>query len=104
MDFFFLSQLVGRPVRASFGDRIARVKDLVARLEVPDLDGEISLEAYPPVSGLVIDIDKRAIFVPWSHVKSLGPEGALLSSPTINMQRFERRDGEVLLARDILDK
>lgn len=104
MDTFYLSQLVGRPVYTGRGERVARVKDLVARLEAFNTRGEIALEAYPPISGLVVDIARREIFIPWSKVKSLGPDGARLSSAKIDLRHFERREGEVLLSRDMLDK
>jgi len=104
MPFFYLSQVLGRPVRIRRGDRVARIKDLVARLEALNSRGEIALEAYPPISGLVVEIEKRDIFIPFGHIETLGPEGARLASPLIDQRPFERREGEVLLARDILDK
>lgn len=104
MSFFYLSQVLGRPVRLRRGDRVARIKDLVARLEALNTRGEIALEAYPPISGLVVEIEKRDIFIPWDHVQTLNPEGAQLASPLIDQRPFERREGEVLLGRDILDK
>ncbi|MBV9282919.1 MAG: magnesium transporter [Chloroflexi bacterium] len=104
MAFFYLSQVLGRPVRTQAGDRVARVKDLVARLEALNAKGEVALEAYPPISGLVVEIEKRPIFVPREHIQRLGPDGVQLSSAWIDLRPFERREGEVLLARDILDK
>ena len=104
MAFFYLSQIVGRPVTNTLGERVAKVKDLVARLEVLNATGEVTLERFPPISGLVVDIEKREIFVPWAKIKSMAPEGVQLSSPRITLESFERREGEVLLARDMLDK
>lgn len=104
MGFFYLSQVLGRPVTTVRGERVARIKDLMARLERPGVGGEISLEAYPPISGLLVEIDRRPIFVPWSHVGSLDQTGAHLSTNTLSLARFERREGEVLLYRDLLDK
>ncbi|MDQ2741483.1 MAG: CBS domain-containing protein [Chloroflexota bacterium] len=104
MKFFYLSQVLGQPVRTSGGDRLARIKDLVAQLEALNAKGEGTREPYPPISGLVVEVAKRDIFIPWSQVASLGGEGARLSSATISLLRFDRREGEVLLARDIFDK
>jgi magnesium transporter len=104
MDLFYLSQVRGRPVRTQRGDRIARIKDLVARLEALNAKGEVSLEAYPRISGLVVDIEKRPIFIPAEQVSTLGPEGAQLASARVDLRPFVRREGEVLLGRDILDK
>ncbi len=104
MGFFYLSQILDRPVCTGQGERVARIKDIVARLEALNAKGEIALEVFPPISGLVVDLAKREIFVPWSHVRSLDPSGARLDRTAISLQSFERREGEVLLARDILDK
>lgn len=104
MAFFYLSQVMKRPVWTQRGERVARVKDIVARLEALNARGEIALEAYPPIAGLVVDIENREVFLPWSHVDTLGPQGVHLKSSSIALDAFERREGEVLLARDMLDK
>jgi magnesium transporter len=104
MIFFYLSQILRRPVRTGRGERVAKIKDVVARLEALNAKGEASLEAYPQISGLVVEIENRPIFIPWQQVRALGPDGADLGSATIDLRPFERREGEVLLARDILDK
>jgi flagellar motility protein MotE (MotC chaperone) len=80
------------------------VKDIVARLEALNAHGELALEQFPSVSGLLVDIEKREIFIPWPRIASLAPDGARLNGSSINMQSFARREGEVLLARDMLDK
>lgn len=104
MSFFYLSQVLKRPVTAA-GERVARVYDLVARLEVLNaFTGEITLERFPPISGLVADVRGREVFIHWRQVQSLSPDGAILRSARIDLQTFERRDGEVLLYRDLLDK
>lgn len=103
MAFFYLSQVLNRPVCTRSGERVARVKDLVAQLQKRDEDAVVS-EPYPPLAGLVVDMYHRAIFIPWSRVEALGRDGARLSSSRIDLDQFERREGEVLLAKDILDK
>lgn len=104
MGFFYLSQVLRRPVWTQRGERVARIKDIVARLEALNAKGEIALEVYPPIAGLVVDIENREVFMPWSQVSVLGPEGSRLKSSSIDLDAFERREGEVLLARDMLDK
>jgi magnesium transporter len=105
MPFFYLSQVLGRPVTNARNERVAKVKDLVARLEVLNAaTGQVTYERFPPISGLVVDIGNREIFVPWALVDSLGTEGAFLSSSHVSLESFERREGEVLLYRDMLDK
>jgi sporulation protein YlmC with PRC-barrel domain len=48
MGFFYLSQVLRRPVWTQRGERVARIKDIVARLEALNAKGEIALEVYPP--------------------------------------------------------
>jgi CBS domain-containing protein len=104
MGFFYLSQVLKRPVTAAEA-RVAKVYDLVARLEILNAStGEVTLERFPPISGLVADVRGREVFIPWTQVESLGPEGARLNSARIDLLPFERRAGEVLLYRDLLDK
>jgi magnesium transporter len=103
MAFFYLSQVLGRPVCTRSGERVARVKDLVAQLQRHNA-GDVVSEPYPPISGLVVDLHHRQIFIPWRHVASFDREGVRLSSSQIDLDQFERREGEALLARDILDK
>lgn len=80
MGFFYLSQVLRRPVTAA-GERVAKVYDLVARLEVLNAStGEITLERFPPISGLVVDVFGREVFIPWKQVESLGPTGVRLNS------------------------
>src|SRR5919206_37145 len=105
MAFFYLSQVLGRPVTNERGERVAKVKDVVARLEALNAStGEVTMERFPPISGLVVDTGKQEIYVPWSKVESLGPAGAILSSSDLFLESFARREGEVLLYRDMLDK
>src|SRR5579884_750059 len=104
MGFFYVSQVLNRRVAAA-GQRVAKLKDLVARLEVLNAStGEVTLERFPPISGLVVDVFGREVFLPWRQVQSLGPEGVTLNSARIDLLPFERRDGEVLMYRDLMDK
>jgi CBS domain-containing protein len=87
--------LVGSPVRNKDGDHIGRVSDIVARW-----DGE---ESYPAVTGLVAKIGGRRAFASMDQVDSVTRAGVQLHSARIDLMEFVRRDGEVLLGRDVLD-
>jgi magnesium transporter len=89
----FLTSLVDCPVEGKTGELIGRLEDLIVRM------GD---DLYPPIAGLVVYIGRRRIFVPASHLQSL-QDGARLSSSTVDLQPFARRDGEVLLRKDVLD-
>jgi magnesium transporter len=104
MDFFYLSQVLKRPVLTNRGERLGRIKDLVARLEALNVSDEVSMEEFPPISGLVVQIGDQDIFIPSLQLRALGPSGAELSTAKVDWGSFQRRQGEVLLYRDILDK
>ena len=91
-DIIHLSGIVRSPLLGSDGERIGRVEDLLAR------PGE---QAHPPVSGIVATIGRRELFVPMSLVGSVGPSSVQLQGETLNLARFERRPGELLLAKDL---
>jgi CBS domain-containing protein/sporulation protein YlmC with PRC-barrel domain len=92
----YLSDLIGLPVRDSHGVPLARLQDLIIR---PDF-----VEPYPPVTGLVARLRRRSFFIPWERVARVGDDGVTLASATVSLEPFRRREGEVLLARDVLDK
>src|ERR671933_929161 len=90
----YLSQLLGRPIREVEGERVAVLKDVIVRLG----------EDHPPVTGLVARYRRRDFFVPRARLAQMDAHGVRLNSDILDLRRFTRRDGEVLLARDVLDK
>ena len=90
----YLSQVLGRPVREVEGERVATLKDVIVRLG----------SDHPPVTGIVARYRRRDFFVPRARVASIDVHGVRLNSDILDLRRFARRDGEVLLARDVLDK
>ena len=92
-EILHLSNIVKRPLVDATGDRIGRVQDLVARLgDAP----------HPPIVGLVVTIGARDLFVPIRKVAAFEPGRVLFDGPRVDLRRFERREGELLLARDLL--
>ncbi len=98
-----LSGLLRRPITDRGGESIGRLSDVIVRLRGAD---------DPVVTGLVAAVGGRAVFVPIDQVASLGTgepggpgpaDGGLrLTSAKLDLRRFERRDGEVLLRADVL--
>jgi CBS domain-containing protein len=86
--------LAGRPVRDTDGEVVGRIVDLVARW-----DGV----AYPPVTGLLVRVGFRRVFVPTEQVAELTRDGARLATTRLDLRDFRRREGEVLLLRDVVD-
>lgn len=90
-----LSSLAGSHLLDSNGSRLGRVEDVVARLDLA--------EPLPQVVGLKARIGGRQLFVPIRSIAELGPEDVRASTMKLNLGQFERRAGEVLLRRDLLD-
>src|SRR6266566_6392814 len=91
----YLSQLLGRPIRDLEGERVATVKDVIVRLGSDD---------HPPVAGLVARYRRRDFFLSRWRMIDLTEQGVRLNSDILDLRPFVRREGEVLLARDVLDK
>lgn len=91
----YLSQVLGRPIRDLEGLRVATVKDVIVRLGADD---------HPPVTGLVARYRRRDFFLPRWRVTEMNQNGVRLNSDILDLRPFGRRESEVLLARDVLDK
>lgn len=93
LELLRLTQIVRSPLVDPTGETLGRVDDLVVRLGGRD---------YPPVAGLKARIGGRHVFVPINQVAELGAERVQLTGTTVNVRRFERREGEVLLQHFLL--
>src|SRR5467141_3046803 len=91
----YLSQVLGRPILDLDGERVATLRDVIVRL------GE---DEHPPVAGFVARYRRRDFFMPRWRIGHFGEDGVRLKSDILDLRPFMRRDGEVLLARDVLDK
>src|SRR5205085_3697062 len=91
----YLSQVLGRPIIDLEGERVATLKDIIVRL------GE---EDHPPVAGFVARYRRRDFFLPRWRITNFDVQGVRLNSDILDLRPFMRREGEVLLARDVLDK
>ena len=92
-EILHLSTFLRRPIFDQDGDRIGRVQDLVARL------GD---DAHPPIVGAVIRIEGRNLFVPIRKIGGLSEGRMTFEGSRVDLRRFERRPGELLLAEDLL--
>ena len=88
-----LSTFLRRPFYDVDGDRIGRVRDLVAR---------VGDHAHPPVVGAVVRIEGRDLFVPIRKIGGLAAGRMRFEGNRIDLRRFERRPGEILLSEDLL--
>ncbi len=77
------------------GEKIGRVDDLIVRL---------ADRGYPPITGLKARIGGREVFVPAERVAHVESGTVQLSGERVDLGRFERREGEVLLRQDLLGR
>ncbi|MGH2879471.1 MAG: magnesium transporter MgtE N-terminal domain-containing protein [Solirubrobacteraceae bacterium] len=90
-----LSELVGRPLRDSDGERLGRVEDAIVRL------GGVG---YPPITGFLVKVAGRTSYLGIDRVSEIGGAGVVLRKAKLDLRHFERREEEVLLKRDVLDR
>ncbi len=90
----YVSQILNRPVFDARSEKIAVIKDVLVRY------GE---DEHPPVIGLVARYRRRNFFMPSRDLTELGPQGAKMTSAILDLTPFIRREGEVLLGKDVLD-
>lgn len=90
-----LSALLGQPVIAKSDDTVGKVEDVVVRLGGAD--------AYPAVTGLVAEIGRNRVYVPWKQISQWAHGQVLLSQNKVDLSAFRRQSGEVLLRADLLD-
>ncbi len=88
-----LSDLLRRPLTDVGGEPIGRLSDVIVRLR----------GAEPPlVTGLVASVGGRDVYAPVEQISAVQDEVLRLTSPRLDLRRFERREGEVLLRADVL--
>ncbi|HEY7919989.1 MAG TPA: CBS domain-containing protein [Streptosporangiaceae bacterium] len=94
-DIVSLAGLIGRPVLNQAGDEVGRVADLLAKVH--------GGETYPLVTGVVMRVGRRRAFLDASAIDRMHRRSVTLRTARLDLREFQRREGEVLLARDILD-
>jgi flagellar motility protein MotE (MotC chaperone) len=95
-DRVFVARLVGLPVYGPDGERIGRMRDLVAGVRV---------DANPPrVLGMVVEMmTRRRIFVPMLRITTIDPGAVTLATGLVSLRRFVQRPNEVLVVGQLID-
>ncbi|HMW19059.1 MAG TPA: CBS domain-containing protein [Accumulibacter sp.] len=89
----FFASLLGQAVRGKANEIIGLLDDVIV---------QVGDDLYPPITGLVVRDRRRQFFVAASQLESFN--GAIrLGTSTVNLRPFLRRDGEILLGKDVLD-
>ncbi len=90
-----LSLVVGGDLTDADGRRLGKIEDLLAHL------GE---DEYPPISGAVAKIAGRNVYIPTKRIGEIQNGRITLTKARLDLQPFERREGELLLREDLLDR
>lgn len=90
-----LARLLGRSIRDTEGTRVARINDVVVRWD--------SGAAHPPVVGILVSAGKGLALVAARDLK-FELNGVRLRSTQLVVGPATRRQGDVALARDVLDR
>jgi CBS domain-containing protein/sporulation protein YlmC with PRC-barrel domain len=84
----FTARLTGRPLLDSDGRAIGRVRDVVI--------WPVAGAEPPRALGLVVELRRRQIFVPFGRIREVSAEGAQLLGGTVDLDHFTQRTGEIL--------
>ncbi len=88
------TRLLRRAIFDADGSTIGSVNDLVL---LPGTGGR-----RPRLQGFVANVDRRRIFVHESRVDAVDRDGLHLRGGTVDLRRFQKRPGEILVAGDVL--
>jgi CBS domain-containing protein len=92
----YVARIAGLTVFDPYGDQVGRVRDVVARLRDSNPPHVVGLSAELPM--------RRRVFLPISRVLSIDADAVALGTGSVNLRRFERRIGELLVLEDLLDR
>ena len=92
----FVARIVGLAVLGPDGERIGKVRDVVAALRMDD--------SPPRVLGLVVDLaTRRRIFVPMLRVTGVEAGAITLATGSVSLRHFAQRPNEILVVGQLLD-
>lgn len=90
----YVSRLTRLPLLGADGADVGRV-----------VDGVVDLGSKPPrVNGVVVAVQRRRVFVGIGRIGEIDNNGARLRRGSVNLRQFELRDGERLLAAELIGK
>jgi CBS domain-containing protein len=90
----YVSGLTRLPLLGADGGEIGRV-----------VDGVVDLGSKPPrLHGVVVGVQRRRVFVGITRIGEIASDGARLRRGSVNLRQFELRDGERLLAGQLIGK
>ena len=94
--FFFLSEIMGKPVFTPTGRKIGKLFDLVTERS----------EIYPAVLGVIISsgLKRHLSYIPWDSVKTILPEVIVLAEDEHQFLPLSQVNENMALREELLDK
>ncbi len=90
----YVSGLTRLPLLSADGGEVGRI-----------VDGVVDLGSKPPrMNGVVVGVQRRRVFVGITRIGEVASDGARLRRGSVNLRQFELRDGERLLAGQLIGK
>ncbi len=90
----YVTKLTRLPLLGADGADVGRV-----------VDGVVDLGSKPPrVNGVVVAVQRRRVFVGIGRIGEIGTDGARLRRGSVNLRQFVLRDGERLLAGELIGR
>jgi CBS domain-containing protein len=90
-----LAGIIGRPVINQDGGELGTVVDLVCHWD--------SIQTYPPLTGIIIKVAWRKVWLPITSINQIKPNQVDLNSAKLDLRDFKPRQGEVSLSDEVLD-
>jgi CBS domain-containing protein len=87
--------LVKRPARNPDHELVGRVVDIVVRWDAG--------RTHPPLSGMVVRVGARKVFVPATEIATVSQREVVLATARLALRDFVTREGETALAAEVLD-
>ena len=92
----FIAKLAGTPVFDPNGDRVGKIRDVVATAP--------QQSPQPRIIGFIVEVpQRRRIFIQATRVTSI-EDGGVVTTGSLNIRRYQPRHGEVLLLAEFLDR
>lgn len=87
--------LIGSPVIHKGGQEVGTLVDLVFHWD--------SAQAYPPLSGILVKVGRRIVWIPADEIAKVEARLVRLKTARLDLRDFQPRPGEVRLVKEVLD-
>jgi hypothetical protein len=87
--------LIGRPVQHKDDQEVGKLVDFVFRWNTGS--------KYPPLAGILVRVGRRTSWISAEDITAVSHDHIKLRTARLDLRDFKKRDGEILLAQEVLD-